>query len=148
MFVLGNAHAQHLKRLDDIDGERADARIHTLHVKEARDMEIVLHTVDDDAEGAVHDVEMRIDAERRRKEHIAATRITVEEEAVVEIAVRARKGDRFRRLVNGIIVCLGEHVAGLPCTPRLCRWLFMFSLRQEWRCGRAGSTPGGPVRSA
>src|SRR5689334_13653321 len=59
---------------------------------------------------------MRIDSERDRKEGGVAglRRIAVEEIAVVEIAVRARIGDRLRRLVNGKIVALAQRQRKTP----------------------------------
>src|SRR5690606_3166301 len=111
------AHPQTLQRLDDFGGNRSDMRVHAFHVEETRGMDVALYAVDDDAERRIHDVEVRIDAERGGEEHFAIARVTVEEIAIVEIAVGARKRDRLRCLMNRKIVRLGEHVTGLPSRP-------------------------------
>ena len=59
--------------------------------------------------GGVHDPQIRINAQGRAEIDLAVRAISVEEIAVVEIAVRARKRNRIGRLVDGIIVRLGQH---------------------------------------
>lgn len=80
-------------------------------------MDVALYAIDDDAERGVHDVEVGIDAKCGSKKDFALPRVSIEEIAVVEIAVRAGKGDRFRRLVDRKIVCLGKHRGWPPSRP-------------------------------
>ena len=109
-------HAQFLQRLDHVDANRAGGNIHALHVEAARGVQRGLDAVAHDDKGRVRDVEMRINAERDRKEGgVSGLRgIAVEKIAVVEVAVGARIGDRLRRLVNGIIVALAQRQRKTP----------------------------------
>ena len=69
VFVVTDAHPQALQRLDHLDRDGADARIHPLHVEQARGAQIVLHAVHDHRERGIHHVQMRIDAQRAGEEH-------------------------------------------------------------------------------
>ena len=59
----------------------------------------------------VGDVEVGIDAKCDGEEILAVRAIAVEEIAVVEIAVGPRERDRLGRLVDRVIVALGQHRA-------------------------------------
>src|SRR5580698_2295931 len=112
--VLADRHTQRLERLDDCDCARAAARGHALHGQHARGAQVVLHPAHDQRERSIHHVEVRIDAQGGREEHLAVRRIAVEEVAVVEIAVGARGRDGLGQLVDGIGVGLGEHASEWP----------------------------------
>jgi hypothetical protein len=70
---------------------------------------IVLLSVNQEAEGGVDDVKLRIDAKRGGEEDRAVGAVAVEEVAIVEVAVAAGKGNRLWCLVNRIVVAECEH---------------------------------------
>ena len=120
-----------LQRLDHADRERADKCVHPLHVKRARHEDGGLLAPAQDRDGGIDDIEVRIDAHRGGEEGAAIGAVAVEEEAVIEIAVRAGKGDRFGRLVDRILVSGGEHGGFLPLRDHLA----VLSLPIGWRRG-------------
>ena len=101
-----DAQPQHVERLDDLDRERSHRHRHALHPQFGTGMDAMLHTVADHGEMRVDDVEMRVDPQRGGEEAAAIGGITVEEIAVVEIAVGAGIGNRLRRSGG-----LGNHPA-------------------------------------
>jgi len=110
VIVLGDSNAQAAQRLQHLDAQRPDVGVHPLHAEHSRNPQIVLHAVGNDAERAVHHVQMRIDPERRRKETRPIGRVAVEEITVVKIPVRPRISDRLGCLMDGKIVGFGEHL--------------------------------------
>src|SRR6185503_17912263 len=69
----------------------------------------MLLAVDEQAERRIDHIEMRVNAQRRRKEERPIGRIAIEEIAVVEIAVAARKRQRLRRLMDWVVIAPCEH---------------------------------------
>jgi len=109
--IAGDGQAQFLQGFDDGDGDRADRQIEPFAAHAFGGAQIMLFAVDRHAEGGVHDVELRVDAEGGGEEDAAVCAIAVEEIAVVEIAVAPGQCHRFRRLVQRVIVAFCQHVA-------------------------------------
>ena len=103
------ADTQDVERLDDLDRDRPGGHRHALHPQFGAGVDAVLHPVPHDVEMRVDNVEMRIDAQRDGEKAAAIGRVAVEEIAVVEIAVGAREGHRFRRLVDRIVVSAAQN---------------------------------------
>ena len=102
------ADTQDVERLDDLDRDRPGGHRHALHPQFGAGVDAVLHAVPHDVEMRVDNVEMRIDAQGNREKAPPIGRVAVEEIAVVEIAVGAREGHRFRRLVDRIVVSAAQ----------------------------------------
>jgi len=74
-----------------------------------RRTQIVLHVTNPHGEPGIHDVQIWIDAQGKHKEHRAIGRIPIEKITVIKIALGAGDRDRVRRLVDGVIIALGQH---------------------------------------
>ena len=74
-------------------------------------MQVVLGAAYAHPEGGIHDVQVWVHTQCGRKEHVATGGITVEEVTVIEVAVGAGVGDGLRRLMDRIVIALGEHRA-------------------------------------
>src|SRR5262249_34744297 len=108
VVVDGDAQAPH--RLEDLELPRADLEIGGLPGRAPRGVECVLLAVAGDREAAVHDLEVGIERGADAEVELAVVLVAVEPVAVVDVAI-ARSGpcDRLGRLVDGIVVELGEH---------------------------------------
>ena len=108
--VVGrNAEAQFVQRFNHLQRDRANAQIHALAVEDAAGEQAVLLAARQHRNRAIDDVEVRVDAHRHAHHRTAIRRLRAEEIAIIEITVRPRNRDRFRSLVDGIIIGAAEH---------------------------------------
>ncbi len=109
VFVIFDGESELLERLDDLERHGSDVEVHALAVEQARCVEVELLAVERKRERSVNDVQMRVETERPNKIDFAVAAISVEEIAVVEIAIRSGKSERLGQLMNGKVVPFGQH---------------------------------------
>ena len=114
VLVLAHPNTQCPQRLDDLDLDGADTRIHALHPEGAGGEDAVLNAATYDAEGPIHDVEIRVDPERSREVELPRPVVPVEEVAVVEVPARPGVRDGLGRLVDRVVVASAEHLVSGP----------------------------------
>src|SRR5579862_9556946 len=108
LMVDAKAHRAH--RADNLDGDRADSRIHPLGAEHSRSAHAMLHAADDDAERAIDDSDVRINSHRDREVRLALAKISVEKKSIVKVAVAGKHLlNRLWRLMNRVIVALCDH---------------------------------------
>ena len=109
MVVVVDNQAQAFERFKNLDPDRPHLNIHPFHVQMPRRTQIVLHVTNPHGEPGIHDVQIWIDAQGKHKEHRAIGRIPIEKITVIKIALGSGDSDRVRRLVDGVIIALGQH---------------------------------------
>ena len=105
-----DADANRSHRLTDLDRYRTDLGIEAIGTQCARSAHAMLHATDDHTERGVDDPDVRIDSHRGGEVGLAFAEVTVEEKAIIEIPIAGEHLlHRLRRLMNRIIVALGDH---------------------------------------
>ena len=101
-----NPYPQALQRLHNLHLYAFDCRIHALHTQGSGRQNVVLHTVTNQREAGVDDIQVGINSHAQGKKRVAFNVITVEKITVVEIPALARISYGFRALMNWVIVGL------------------------------------------
>ena len=104
-----------MQRLNDLHRDGRDLRIHPLRMQDAGGKDRALPPGVQHRKCRVDDVQMRVNAHGGGEKQRAIGGLAIEEVAVIEIAVGAGDGHRFRCLVDRIIVALGQHLRILAC---------------------------------
>ena len=112
VFVGLGVDVRLAQRLDDLDADRSDLRVHPVGAQLARGAHDVLGlAVDDGGREGVDDADVGVDAHRHHEIGVAFQRVGAEVVAVVEVAVAgADSVDRLGCLVYQVIVEGREHV--------------------------------------
>ena len=111
-FVVVEHDARAPQRFDDLDAERSDLHVGTFCRGAPRPIKTMLAPIRlHDAECTIENAAMRINRHTDAEVIGTVGCVAVEPRAVVDVAVaRRRMGDRLRRLVNGVVVQLVQHV--------------------------------------
>ena len=108
--VGGQTDPEGAHRLQDVDAKRPHLEHITLVRCAPRPVKAVLHAVAHDADGAIHDAPVRIQAQRDPEVERSVCRKPVEPVAVVGVAVIGdRMRNRLRGLVQRVVVEAAQH---------------------------------------
>ena len=109
-LVVVERDARHAHRLHDLDPERPAARVGWIGGRAARAVEGVLLAAAHDAEAAVQDAPVRVEAHGHAEVELPVVGVAVEPVAIVHVAITGG-GVRHRlgRLVDRVVVQSGKH---------------------------------------
>ena len=112
-FIIGQCDAGFAHRFDNFDSQRPDGQGKSVTQHFFGGAQIILPPLIRQRKTGIHNVQLRIDAERSGEEDRAVGAIAIKEKAVIKIAVAARIGHRLGRLVQRIIIGWCQHLLAL-----------------------------------